>query len=319
MSGNFTQTYPRVLTEGIPGHFWEQFVLPVHVKDRLLWSPSNTGPLAVKDQVLTIHDLSVIEHPEWFAGFFSGWYRFLLPRLARRVRRLITVSEFTRGRLVELFGIPPDAISVIHEAASDSFHPSTREQIQAASKALGLPSASYLLAPGSMQPRKNLGRLLRAWSRVVEDLPESLWLILFGSQDQSHVFRKSSAHLLPARVHFTGHVPEVHLPALYSGALAFIYPSLYEGFGLPPLEAMACGTPVLASRAASMPEVLGDAGLMFDPLSVDSIADAIYSVAMDDSLRSDLKQRGLSRAAQFSWESAARQTWAVLQEVAGIL
>ena len=213
--------------------------------------------------------------------------------------------------------IDAEKVVVTPLAADEKFTPQSAQDVDDTLKTLNVPARSYLLALGSLEPRKNLERLLYAWSLLETDLPSDIWLVVAGGKGEPHVFQDVSFKTFPSRVFFTGYVHDENLPALYSGAQAFIYPSLYEGFGLPPLEAMACGTPVIVSNATSLPEVVGDAGLYVDPFNVESIADAIKKIASDQNLREKLSQKGLKRSKLFSWEKTAELTWQVLSEVAG--
>lgn len=306
---------PQSALDGIAGHAWEQAVLPTLLHGRLLWSPANTGPLVVEKQVVTIHDLSVVDRPEGFSLRFREFYRFLLPRLTRRVRAVITVSAFTRERLIEWARIPPSRVHAIHLGVDRRFSQQQLDSIEKLRNTLEIPSRYYILSLGSLEPRKNLPRLLAAWERVQRELPDEVWLVVAGGKGKSSVFKDVGIQRLPPRVHLTGRVPDEFLPTLYSGALVFTYPSLYEGFGLPPLEAMACGTPVLTSNVTSLPEVVGDAGLLVDPYDVEAIAHGICRLVGDSALREELKRKGLERAKQFTWERTADLTWQVLQGV----
>lgn len=303
---------------GIRGHFWEQCVLPQKVGTHLLWSPSNTGPLAVRRQVVTIHDVVPLDHPEWLNYKFAAWYRFLTPRLMQKVTQVITVSNFSRFRILSHVNIPEEKVITIYIGADRKFKPINKDVALATIKELQLPSDHYFLTVGSLEPRKNLGRLLRAWEMVLPRLPKEMFLVLAGAPGKKQVFGELALDKLPPRVHFTGHVRDDLLPSLYAGATAFAYVSLYEGFGLPPLEAMACGTPVLTSNVTSIPEVVGDAALMVDPYDVEAIADGLQRLVEDTTLRQELRQKGLERAKLFSWEKTARETWKVLEEAARI-
>ncbi|MDQ2900362.1 MAG: glycosyltransferase family 4 protein [Acidobacteriota bacterium] len=310
--GNVQQIRPDRPLKGAAGHLWEQFYLPAVVKGRMLWSPNNTGPLAVANQVCTFHDLIPLDRPEWFNPRFAAWYRWLLPRLARKVRRIISVSEFTKQRIVERCGIDSSKIAVIPNGVDARFHPRPADEIAAMRQSLGIGGAPYLLCVGSVEPRKNLLRLLEAWSLALAEMPQDIQLVVAGAKGASLVFSNVTVGKLPARVHLTGYVDDQLLPALYSGAVALLYPSLYEGFGLPPLEAMACGVPVIASNDTSLPEVAGDAAALVDPRDAESIADAILRVSRDDTLRSAMRAKGLARARLYNWDAVALQTWQVL-------
>jgi glycosyltransferase involved in cell wall biosynthesis len=313
---SLSKVSPAGPLHGIKGHAWEQFALPMKCGKKLLWSPSNSGPLACRHQVLTMHDLVPIDHAEFLNPRFASWYQFLLPRLVRRVDRVIAISEFTRNRLIEVFGISEDKIAVVWNGVDDRFKPQSEDKITEARIKLGIPAGRYLVALGSLEPRKNLKRLLQVWSRVVNELPDDVWLVLSGAKGKSLVFDGESYEDLPDRVHLTGHVPDDLLPALYSGALLAPYLSVYEGFGLPPLEAMACGTPPLTGNLTALPEVVGDGGLMVDPYDVDAIASALKKMVVDDALRDNLRLNGFQQARRFDWKRTAEQTMQVLMETA---
>jgi len=311
-----TQVAPRRKLGGVLGHTWEQFFLPSQVSRNLLWSPSNTGPLAVKRQVITIHDVVPMDHPEWLTSKFAIWYRLLLPRLAKRVTHIITVSEFTKQRVIETLQVPQEKISVIYNGVDSRFAPCLGENMAKVRAMLGLPSARYMLSLGSLEPRKNLHSLLQAWEQILPDLPHDLWLVMTGAKGRNSVFGNFSLEKLPPRVFLTGHVKDEYLPTLYSGALLFAYLSIYEGFGLPPLEAMSCGTPVVTSNADAISEVVADAAMRIDPHDVEAIACGIRHVLEDSVLRENLRRKGLERARRFTWERTAKLTWEVLRDAA---
>lgn len=289
----------------------------MRTRGKLLWSPSNTGPLTVSRQVVTIHDLSPIDHPEGLNLPFAAWYQFLTPKLVRRVTKVITVSEFSKSRLIEKTRVPEDKVIVVPLGVDTRFGPQCREDVECAIQKLQLPTNRYVLSLGSLEPRKNLGRLLRAWEVIYRKLPEDVWLVVSGAKGKSLVFQDvPELNVLPPRVFFTGHVPDEWLPALYSGAMAFVYLSIYEGFGLPPLEAMASGAPTLVGNRASLPEVVGDAALQVDPFDIEAISDSLYRLVENGSLRSLLQKKGMERAREFNWDKTADQTWRVLAEAA---
>ena len=304
---------PSGSLRGATGHLWEQAYLPSVSGGRLLWSPNNTGPLAVARQVCTMHDIIPVEHPEWFNARFAAWYQWLLPKLTNRVRHLFAVSEFTKQRLIERFGINPEKITVVWNGLDAEFHRRSEVEVAAVRQALGIKSPRYLLSLGSLEPRKNLRRLLSAWGKLQRELPEDIHLVVVGAKGSSRVFRDASITEIPDGVHFTGYAPQESLPALYSGALALVYPSLYEGFGLPPLEAMACGTPVITSNTTSLPEVTGGAALLIDPQNEDDIAGAILRLVADASLRQQLSVKSVAHASKFSWDKSAVETRKILE------
>ena len=303
---------PSKPLRGPTGHLWEQFYLPSVVRGRLLWSPNNTGPLAVAKQVCTIHDLIPLDHPEWFNRRFAQWYAWLLPRLAKRVRQIIAISEFTKQRVIELLGVSAAKIVVIPNGVDARFSPRSSGEIEAAKRGLSIADSRYLLCVGSLEPRKNLLRLFEAWRKAQALTPDDVVLVVAGPAANARVFGSAPIGNIPSRVHFTGYVSDEFLPSLYSGALAVVYPSLYEGFGLPPLEAMACGAPVVTSNNTSLPEVVGDGAVLVDPYDVDSIAEGIVRVLSSGAVRDVLRAKGLARASQFTWERTAQETLHVL-------
>lgn len=296
---------------GVFGHIWEQVILPLEIgKRNLLWSPANTGPLTTQNQVVTIHDLCVIDHPEWFDPKFSAWYRFLLPRLVERVIKVITDSDYSRERILELFSLQKDRVVAIPLGVDTRFRPTPQEYIDVARSKYGI-EKDYLAVIGSLQPRKNLTRLFQAWKQIHTNY-KSLQLVVVGGT--GHTFRDAGFIELPRGVNLTGYVKDTDLPMIYSGALAFVLPSLYEGFGLPLLEAMACGTPVICSNTTSLPEVVANAGILVDPYDPKAIAYGIQQMVEDHKLRNEFHQLGLKRAKQFTWEITSDEIWKVLLE-----
>ena len=303
---------PARTGHGIRGHLWEQVGLPCRLRHSLLWSPCTTGPLGVGSQVVTIHDCAFRDRAECFTPRFAAWLQWLVPRLARRVRQVLTVSEYSKDRIADICQVPPEKIHVVYNGVDSRFRPATAEEIAAAREKFALPD-NYVLCVGSLEPRKNLPRLLEAWQQVSHQQTHSK-LVLVGTT--AAIFASAKLEAPPENVIFTGYVPDELLPALYSGAAAFVYPSLYEGFGLTVLEAMACGTPVICSSTTSLPEVAGDAAILIDPNDVAAIGQAIQNLLTDESLRSSLRARGLARAGQFTWDRAAADTWQVLASAA---
>jgi glycosyltransferase involved in cell wall biosynthesis len=300
--------------QGIKGHIWEQCLLPCKIRSRLLWSPANTGPVFYENQVVTVHDLAALDHPEWFAPKFSAWYRCMVPRLVKRARQVIAVSDFTKQRLVESTRINPEKIHVIPNGVDERFCPSTPAEVGALLKRLNIPSSRYVLSIGTLEPRKNLRGQLEAWSRCVGEIPADTWLVVAGRLGKRHVFEEVNLDGIPDRVHFTGFVPDVDLPTLYGGALALLYPSVYEGFGLPALEAMASGTTPIVSNSTALPELVSDAALTVDPRDNESIAAALALIVTNSQMRDDLRERAIRRAQTFNWEKTAAMTWDVLSE-----
>lgn len=297
---------PPARAAGLRGQLWEQLWLPRLVeKDACLWSPANTGPLAVQRQVVTIHDLSVLDHPEWYDPNFRLWYRLLLPRLVQRVDKILTVSEYSKGSILRRLGVPADKVTVVPEGVDlRVFHADDPGRVHVK---YGLPDR-YILFVGSLEPRKNIERLSLAWSRLTEF--QDVQLVIAGPQVGGSV--PSAITRLRRRTRYLGYIPDEDLPALYAGAVFFIMPSLLEGFGLTVLEAMACGTPVIASQAGALPEIVGNAALLVDPTSVEGMTEAIRRLLVEEDRRWYLRKKGLERACQFSWEAAAQRIRAIL-------
>ena len=263
--------------------------------------------------VLTFYDAIAHHFP---ATLTSPWKRplfELLTRLAVHVAgRFAAISMVSRDDLMRFYGVEAGRIAVTPLAADERFAPQLPDVVQAAVKRLGLP-CPYVLCLASNKPHKNLVRLVRAWHIIVTTgQAAGARLVIAGHWDPHFPQARELAERLRLmdQVHFAGPIPEDDLPAVYAGAWLFAFPSLYEGFGLPVLEAMACGTPVICSNTSSLPEVAGDAALAVDPLDARALAAAMHRVLVDEGLREDLSQRGLARAATFSWERTACETLA---------
>lgn len=275
-------------------------------------------PLRRARSVFTIHDLIFLHFPEYHLPMNRWYLGLMLPRFLRRADALIAVSEHTKRDVVKRMQIPPDKITVIYEGANPAFKPlddgAARERVR---EKYQLP-AEFILYFATLEPRKNLLTLLDAYHALLSREQAIPTLVVAGRKGWLYqpMFARVRELGLEDRVHFTGWVDEQDAPAIMNAASVFVYPSLYEGFGLPPLEAMACGTPVICSNASSLPEVVGDGGLLFEPRDVGALANAITSVLADAELRTQLRARGIEQARKFSWERAARETLAVYQSVA---
>ena len=280
-------------------------------------------PLAPCPVVVTIHDLSFEHLPQTFKRRSWMQLRLTVRRTARRAAHVIAPSEFTRRDLIETYKLDPARVSAIPLAAAEHFRPvEDALEIERVRRLYGI-RGEYVLAVGSIQPRKNLARLVRAYSglrreRGRSNLPQ---LVLVGRRAwlYGETLRAVEEEGLGDSVVLTGYVSEGDLPALYTGALCFAYPSYFEGFGLPPLEAMRCGTPVLTGDRTSLPEVVGDAALTADPFDTASLARALARLIDDAALRADLSARGLKRASAFDWRDTARMTLQVYRKTGGMM
>ena len=285
------------------GHAWEQVALPAYAARRrtpLLLCPANLAPLAFGRNVVVIHDAAALRRPGWYSRLYVAWQRALLPALARRALHLVTVSEFSRAELVELLGADPARITVIPGGVDERFGP--HADAEAAAAALGL-RRPYVLTVASLTARKNLAALATSAARLAAD---GIELVVAGGDRPQ--LRAEPGDL---GVRLLGHVPDEHLPGLYAGARAFVLPSRYEGFGLTVLEAMAAGTPVVASDTTALPETVGDAGLLVSPEDPAAIADAVARALGSDHDR--LAAAGRARAARFAWADTAAQVDALVR------
>jgi len=304
---------PTRLTERWLARLWYRLHLP-------LWIQTWTGPLdlfhatdfflpPVKPgtrTLVTVHDLSFVRQPETTMPGMSRQLNQWAPRSVRQADHVIAVSEATRQDLIELYQTPPQKISVLYHGVTTDFQPVTApDRLAEVRQKYGLGSQPFILSVGTIQPRKNYQRLIQAFAA----LDPALALVIIGSKGWRYeaTFNEVARCGLTGRVHFLGFVADADLPAMYSAASLFVYPSLYEGFGLPALEAMACGTPVIASNQSALPEVVGEAGLLIDPHDVEALAAAMSRLLADTDLRQKLAQAGQARAAQFTWTGMAAQ------------
>lgn len=280
-----------------------------------LFVPSHVVPVMhPRRTVVTVHDLGYLLYPQAH-GRLSRLYLDMSTRFsAHAARRVIAISQATKHDLVKHYGVPSRKIRVVYHGRDEIFTPvvddSKRREV-AAKYGVGEP---YCIHVGTLQPRKNLGVLVEAWWRLTGRMERPPQLLLAGKRGWLYesLIRDVREKGLGDLVKFADYVERDDLPALYSGAVALTFPSLYEGFGLPPLEAMSCGTPVIASTSSSVPEVVGDAAIMLDPHNAEAWAEVVHLLSGDRILRQALSRKGLARAAQFTWERCARETWGVI-------
>jgi glycosyltransferase involved in cell wall biosynthesis len=270
-------------------------------------------PMGKVPTVLTVHDLIFERYPEYHKRANYLYLRAAMPLYCRRASAIIAISQSTKADINALYGIPEPKIHVIAEAAAPGFVPQSPERISDVRARYGLP-ARYILAVGTLEPRKNLSRLIDACGPLFDHgIVDAL--VLVGSR--GWLVEEFDSHLAASRwrekVILPGFVQEADLPAVYAGATVTAQPSLYEGFGLPVLEAMACGSPVCSSSTSSLPEVGGEAARYFDPTSVEEMSATLTQVAGDDELRQQMSEAGVARAAAFSWERTARETLALYE------
>jgi glycosyltransferase involved in cell wall biosynthesis len=266
--------------------------------------------------IVTLCDAFAYVHPESHNRLDNWRYRWYLPYALRRLDAVITISECSRADLINYLALTPEIVDVIPAGVNDRFNPDCNGTgVDAVLHRYGI-SSPYLLYVGALNDRKNVARLLEAYSRVRQQHPDVHLVIAGRRQWKTDAIEQAVRSLESDRaVHFTGYVKDEDLPALYRSAIAFIFPSLYEGFGLPPLEAMACGTPVITSNVSSLPEVTGNAAMLIDPYDVDDLARAIDRVLRDEALREQLRKNGLERASLFKWQQAALRTLRLYESV----
>jgi len=291
---------------------WHRLSLPVpldvlirgldvfHATDYLL------PPLSRAAGLVTVHDLSFKLFPECAEPNLVRFLERRLPRSLNRARIILADSQCTKEDLVRLYGLSPTRIAVVMGGVDDRFHPVAEPAVTAVRQKYALPG-DYVLTVGTLEPRKNLVRLVEAFAKLQQESTGVSQLVIAGGKGwlYDEIFATVQRLELTDRVRFLGFVPDDDLPALLTGARLFVFPSLYEGFGLPPLEAMACGTPVVCSRSSSLPEVVGDAAIVVEPLDPAALAKAMNRVVKDGSLRAKLSEQGRVQAAKFTWKAAA--------------
>ena len=281
----------------------------------LLHSPVNVVSIgAWLPQVVTVHDLAFHHYPEQYPGMKQRYLRTMTRLSVRKARRVIAVSEATRQDVIAVYGVDPERVVTVPNGVDDSMQPLPEDELGRFRAEQSLPEHFFLFL-GTLQPRKNIEALVRAYATASMGID---WpLVIAGAQGWQYeqIYAQVQALGLGSQVRFAGHVPGEQLRHWYSAASILVYPSFYEGFGLPLLEAMACGTPVIGSNVSSLPEVIGDAGLQVDPRDVPALASEMLRLAADRELQQQLIERGLERAASFTWRETARQTVEVYRRV----
>lgn len=310
--GRFTTSRPLRLP-------WEHTVLPVLARRYrldVLHSPVFVAPIALPcASVVSILDMTWFLMPEMHTRVKGAYFRGLIPPSVRRAARVIAISEATRQDVIRMLGAPGEKVAVTHLGVDlATFQPAAAETTHEIAAKYGMRSP-YLLYVGKIEPRKNLDALITAFDAIADEFPGHQ-LALAGNPgwNYEHVLAAAAASGHSGRVHLAGFVQDADLPAVYAGATLFVYPSSYEGFGFPVLEAMACGAPVITSNVSSLPEVAGDAALMVDPKDAVALAGAMRRVLADEGLRGQMRTAGLAQAARFTWDRTARRTLQVYEE-----
>jgi glycosyltransferase involved in cell wall biosynthesis len=286
------------------GNIWEQIDLPLYARGKLLFSPGNSGPLFYGNQVITFHDASVFAVPDAYLGAFRAKYTLIFRSLVHIARLVLTDSCFCQRELSYYLGVPVERFKVILLGGD---HLNRIAPDVTILEKNGLSKKSYFLSVASHSRHKNFGRILKA-AKLTELNVE--FAAVGGSFKK--IFQQVEEQSIPPNMHLLGYVNDCELKALYQNALGFIFPSIYEGFGIPVLEAMNCGCPVLCSTAASLPEIYGQAALTFNPYHLNEISASIQKIHADASLQTNLQARGYKQAMGFLWDTTARETLAAL-------
>ena len=317
-NGNFCEVRTWI-DERWWNRIWHRLRLPVAVewvigKVDVFHSPDFTLPPTrrITRTIVTVHDLSFLRMPHCFPPPLLAYLTACVPRAVRRADHVLADSQSTRHDVISLLDVPEERVSVLYAGVEDRFRPiGERAELERVRHKYDLPPR-FILSVGTVQPRKNFGRLIAAFARLKEP---GLSLVIAGGWGWMYEEVQEAAREMGDRVSLLGFVDDADLPALYNLAEVFALPSLYEGFGLPPLEAMACGTPVVVGDNSSLPEVVGDAGLLVEATDTEAIAAALDRLLHDRALRQRCRERGLARARHFTWERAARKLLTIYRRV----
>lgn len=301
------------LSERALATIWQRarLLLPIETfvgANEVFYSPDFVlPPTKARRKILTVHDLSFRRVPETAVPNLKWYLDGAVPRAVARADLIFADSDATRADLIELYHVPPDRVQTLYSGCDDFFHPVTAAHELARVRELYKLSRPFILSIGTLEPRKNFVRLIEAYARLPRR--NEFELVIAGGKGWLYddILNAPERLHISDHVHFPEYVPDEHLAALYSACAVFVYPSLYEGFGLPVLEALTCGAAVITSNTSSLPEVAGDAAMMVDPRDTDALAAALEHLLEDEELRAGLTRRGLDQAKKFSWEKSARQ------------
>lgn len=291
----------------LKGHFWEQLEIPFFAQTGLLINLCNTGPILKLNQIVTIHDAGVYGFSKAYSFPFRIWYKLLLNILVKLSKKVLTNSFFSKAELIKYLGVKQDNLRVTYLGKEHILAIDPDESILSSHK---LKSNQYILAVSSMNPNKNFGSIIKAIKLLKK---ESFDIVIAGGMNPK-IFGNSTMPF-PDNVKYVGNVSDAELRALYEHASCFVYPSYYEGFGLPPLEAMSLGCPVIVSNTTSLPEVCREAALYCNPSDPQDIANKIQSIMETPKLRGDLREKSLQQIRYFSWNNCAEETWSVIKGV----
>ena len=296
------------------GHPWEQLELGrlANKSGGVLWSPAQVGPISAKRHVLTILDVIMLQFPQWVGRRFHLWYSLLLPRVASAASHILTISEYSKESIVETLKVSEEKVSVIYPGVNDCFSVAGKDEVLRVRQKYRLPT-NFFLTVGSLEPRKNLDRVVDAWLRLGES--DEAPLVIAGGVGSRRLFGSYNAERLQRHenVKLLGYVPDEDLPALYTSATVFVYASLVEGFGFPPVEAMACGTTVVTSNTSAMRETSEGEAFMVDPTNIDSIAGAMAQAYQTERSAAEQETQAERVKTKFNWTNTADQVANVLE------
>lgn len=288
----------------LTGNLWEQLELPYYTRGRLLMNLCNAAPILKRNQLVTIHDMAVFANSQAFSVPFALWYRLMMGIITKTTRKIVTVSKFSKAEIMKYLHVPEEKLEVIgcgHEHFLDIVPD------RSILDKFGIDSP-YILAVSSINPNKNFQSIVKAMELVAD---QSLALVIAGGADP-RVFGKCDL-TVSQHMKVLGYVSDGELKALYEGASAFVFPSFYEGFGIPPLEAMTCGCPIVVSNSSSLPEIGGDAALYCNPHKPEDIAEKMTAIHRDESIRSRLRMEGFKQILKFTWKQSARQALSLVE------
>ncbi|MHC1681617.1 MAG: glycosyltransferase family 4 protein [Clostridiaceae bacterium] len=297
-------------------NFWEEVNVPNTIKDKridLYHVPQNGVGLPKEKEfpfLITLHDVIPYRMPQTCSDRYLNIFNNEIPKIVENCDGIITVSQFSKKDIIRAFNIPEDKIYVTHLAAEDIYRPLQKSKSKMLVKKLYGISGDFILYIGGFSPRKNIIGLIEAFSKLLEIYKKEIFLVIAGTKGKSYeIYKQRTIDLnVENNVIFPGFIDMSHMPLIYNAAKLFVYPSFYEGFGLPPIEAMACGTPVITSNLTSIPEIVGNSALLMDPYDVDELSDKMYYALTDKSIRKALTARGLQRSKALSWENTAIKT-----------
>ncbi|MEJ7821378.1 MAG: glycosyltransferase family 1 protein [Chitinophagaceae bacterium] len=306
-----TKNLPVKVIGKITNTLWEQIDLPIYLQQKdkpLLINLVNTAPCFYKNQIVCIMDMTIYVNPKWFSKYFVFYYKIIVPQISKNSKKVITISESSKKDIVQYLQISAEKIEIISPAVSDKFY---KHNIGSNILVkLNLNHNQYILSVSSLDPRKNFKRLIEAYNFLHKEIP----LVIVGSEGKVFADEGLKIMLKEKNIIFTGYVNDDDLITLYSSAKFFVYPSLYEGFGIPPLEAMACGCATIVSNTSSLPEVCDNASLYVNPTDTQSINIAIQQLLKNDDLRNQLIARGKEQVKKFSWDISARKLISVIEK-----